>query len=615
MNRMNFKIYAALLGIVLAFAACQPEEFSLGEVLSKDDLQYSITQNPSDPNMIILESLTPGVTPLWQTPMGRTTRVKDTVKIPFAGDYKFTYGVESPGGYVESDPFNLTLTTNNLNYVDDPLWTLLSGGVGNSKTWLLDLDADGVSKYFAGPLYFYGTENGWLEGGDNGCYGSDCWNWNPDWAGNSWLMPQGDYGTMTFDLSGGANISVDHLMISSRGSEQGTYFLDVDAKTLTITDAAPLHDEGRDGQVVNWGDLKLMSITENTLQLAALRDEALSGEGPCLLVYNYISQEYADNWVPEDVPDPEPILPDGWQDDVSQIVNTTIEWKLSENNPLDWANLDGSMMNGWQVPGDYPDWLGTPDPAVYGDFSMTMNSADGSVVFVTPDGTESTGTYTLDEKGIYSFDIPVPTFTLINWASFGPDANNQLRILQIEKDAGGKVSGMWLGAISADKPEYMAYHLVPGSGGNGGGEEPEGTEVAFDNSKLVTGDLEGNGNFRLELFNEYGSTKSDPPLDAASVVFSNRIEITFTLSGVSFAEGAAGSYTTAIGLADADWSTQYWGDGAGEVTVNGDGTYTVYADAADFDTALVFVIDIKGMAADLTDASAVTTSIDKILIY
>ncbi|WP_297094485.1 hypothetical protein [uncultured Draconibacterium sp.] len=614
MRTKKFNLYTALLGLILAFTACQPEDYSMGDILTKDQLNFSITQNPDDPNMIILESLTPGVTPLWQTPMGRSTSLKDTVKLPFEGNYKFVYGVESPGGYVQADTFNLTLTTMNLNYVNDPLWEMLSGGVGNSKTWLLDLDENGVSKYFAGPLYFYGTENGWLAGGDAGCYGADCWNWNPDWPGNSWLMGQGDYGTMTFDLIGGANVSADHLMISSRGSEQGTYFLDADAKTLSMTDAAPLHDEGRDGQVVNWGALKVMSLTENTMQLAALRDEALSGEGPCLLVYNYISQEYADSWVPEVTEDPEPTLPDGWQDDISQTVNTNIVWKLSESNPLDWANLDGSMMNGWQAPEDYPDWLGTPDPAVYGDFSMTMNSADNSVVFVTPDGTETAGTYSLDEKGIYSFDVAVPSFTVISWASFYADANNQLRILQIEKDATGAVTGMWVGAIDASNPQYSAFHLVPSSGNDGGGEEPEGTEVAFDNSKLVIGDLEGNGNLRLELFNEYGSTKADPPLDAASIVFDNRMEITFTISGVSFIDGAAGSYPTSMILSDPNWSG-YWGGGAGEVQVNGDGTYTVYCDAPNFNTAFVFVIDIQGMAADISDMDAVSVTIDKMTMY
>jgi hypothetical protein len=93
-----------------------------------------------------------------------------------------------------------------------------------------------------------------------------------------------------------------------------------------------------------------------------------------------------------------------------------------------------------------------------------MNSADGSVVFVTPDGTTTEGTYSIDAKGIYSFDITVPAFTLVGWASFSADANNQLRILQIEKDATGAVTGMWLGSRNPDKPEYMAYHLVPQSG-------------------------------------------------------------------------------------------------------------------------------------------------------
>ena len=38
--------------------------------------------------------------------------------------------------------------------------------------------------FYAGPMFFYGTDNAWLEGGDNGCYGTDCWNWSPEWKGN-----------------------------------------------------------------------------------------------------------------------------------------------------------------------------------------------------------------------------------------------------------------------------------------------------------------------------------------------------------------------------------------------------------------------------------------------
>lgn len=614
MNTFKIRNIYGLLVLLIAIAACKPEQYQMGKVISKDALSYSITQNSSDPNEIFLESMTDGANPMWVTPMGRSTRVQDTVRLPFAGEYSFVYGVISAGGFVQADTFKLTLTTNNLSYVDDPLWTLLSGGVDNEKVWLLDLDENGVSKYFAGPLYFYGTDDSWLTVTDGVTLpeGSDSWNWSPDWEGNQWLMDAGDYGSMTFSLKGNATFTADHKMLGR--TENGTYFLDADAKTLQITDGSPLHDAGRDGQVINWGDLKVMSLTENTMQLAALRDEALSGEGPTLLTYNFISKEYSDNWVPEDLPDPEPELPEGWQDDISQTVNTTIAWKLSEDNPLDWANLDGSMMNGWQVPEDYPDWLGTPDPEVYGDFTMTMNSAEGTVEFITPDGTTTNGNYTIDEKGIYSFDITVPTFALVGWANFGPDANNQLRILQIEKDASGNVAGMWLGAKDPVKPEYMAYHLIPQAAG-GGGEEPEGTELAFDAAKMVVGDLEGNGNLRIEMYNDFGSTKEDPPMDPTTVTWNNRVEITFTLSGVTLNEGAVGSYQTALGLADLDWSAQYWGGGSGETTVTGDGTYTVSADVASYETALVFVLDLVGLGTDLTDLSGVTATVDKIVLY
>lgn len=627
MKTRNIKLYLLLFGILMGIFACQPKDYSLGSILTKEDLDYSITQNPNDPNMVILQSFTPGATPLWVTPVGRSTKMVDTVRLAFAGDYQFSYGVQSNGGFVQDDVYNLTITGNNFEYVNDPLWELLTGGVGESKTWVLDLFTQDVapnfSKYFVGPQYFWGTEDSWVSfhlladgmsredvNAQLGLTSDTGWNWDADWAGNgSWLWggePAQDYGTMTFDLIDGPHIIVDNLVTGV--VQNGTYMFDAAAKTMRTTDAEILHPAALQTQVSDWTDITVMNLTENTLQLGVIRTEG----DPAKLVFNFISKEYSDSWVAPDLPDPEPTLPDGWQEDISQVVSNTIQWKLSESNPLDWANLDGSMMNGWQAPEDYPDWLGTPDPAVYGDFSMTMNSVDGTVEFVTPDGNVTAGNFTIDEKGIYSFDVPVPSFTIVNWASFYADANNQFRILQIEKDAGGQVTGMWLGAKDATNPQYSAFHLVPQMGG--GDSEPEGTEVPFDNSKLVTGDLEANGNFRLELYNDFGGTTNDPPLDPTAIAFANRAEITFTLSGVSYVEGAAGSYTTNMLLVDPNWGG-YWGGGAGEVSVNGDGTYTVYCDVADFNTAMVFVIDIQGMGAELTDIAAVSATIDSIVLY
>ena len=144
------------------------------------------------------------------------------------------------------------------------------------------------------------------------------------------------------------------------------------------------------------------------------------------IFYNYVSQNYWDNPPVQEEPakPSEPVLPEGWQDVVGTISQTAIEWKLSDQNPLDWCNLDGSRMNGWLTPGEYADWLGTPDPAVYEGFSLTMDSADNSYKVVVPDGTEVEGTYTLDEKGVYTFDNGIPSFTVVGWASFATTVEN-----------------------------------------------------------------------------------------------------------------------------------------------------------------------------------------------
>jgi len=59
----------------------------------------------------------------------------------------------------------------------------------------------------------------------------------------------------------------------------------------------------------------------------------------------------------------------------------------------------------------------------------------------------------------------------------------------------------------------------------------DGTEIAVDNSKILYGDLEGKGNFRIEIYNEYGAgTKADPPIDKSLIVDATSIEVTFTLA-------------------------------------------------------------------------------------
>ena len=65
--------------------------------------------------------------------------------------------------------------------------------------------------------------------------------------------------------------------------------------------------------------------------------------------------------------------------------------------------------------------------------------------------------------------------------------------------------------------------------------DPDGqtTDVAVDQSKIIFGDIEANGKLRIEIYNEYGDSKNDPPVNKDDVTNAVTIAVTFTVSGVS----------------------------------------------------------------------------------
>lgn len=477
---MNLKyIYSFIASVMLLFTACSPEDNNLGGVDVKpadlvEGVAFSITHDSQNPNIVYLENKMPTkYQVLWEHPQGRSLDNKVTLKIPFAGEYEVKFGVQTRGGYVMSEITKFTVDDMCAEFISDPMWEMVSGGAGKSKTWVLDLDASGLSRHFLAPTYFFTAGYCWdnLHNAAGGNYldsdpwdaksaivpnltdGNATWYWLADWPGNSWMCKAADYGTMTLDLIGGANIVTDQVAYGL-GKTTGGYMLDTEAHTIKFSGAWPVCVSERNSEMQEKAPGRVFNIlylTENFMQLL------IPESGTCL---NYISQEFKDNWKPGEVVAPEPSLPDGWKDDVSQIVNTSVKWTISENNPIDWCKLDGSRMNGWSNLTDYPDWLGTPDPAVYKSFSMTLNSKENIATFVTTTGTTSCK-YTLDEKGIYTFETKLPAQTIVSWVTFAADSNNQLRIMSIEKDDAGKVTGMWLGARSDEKEEYMGYHLVP----------------------------------------------------------------------------------------------------------------------------------------------------------
>lgn len=302
--KINNIVTFMMVAVIAFVTACTPDKYDLGaiDVTSGDLIEgttYTITHDAANPNIVYLESkMGPKYTPLWIHPQGYSQSSVVTLRIPFEGTYDVTFGVMARSGVVYGTPTTFRVDDFYAGFVEDPLWTLLTGGVDSEKTWYLDLDADGKCRYFAGPMFFYGTDDWWGNvSGNEPPLGDDSWNWSPDYAGNSWLMAAGNYGSMTFNLKGGANVSTEHLMLSRQ--ETGTFMLDADNKTLTLTNASILHDSGRDTHAIgNFRECRILSLTENAMQLAVARNPATSGEDACLLVYNFISKDYYDNWTP-----------------------------------------------------------------------------------------------------------------------------------------------------------------------------------------------------------------------------------------------------------------------------------------------------------------------------
>lgn len=61
--------------------------------------------------------------------------------------------------------------------------------------------------------------------------------------------------------------------------------------------------------------------------------------------------------------------------------------------------------------------------------------------------------------------------------------------------------------------------------------EIDGSEISFDAAKIIYGDIEEKGNYRIEIYNQYGDTKNDSPVNQATAIGSS-MKVTFTVSGL-----------------------------------------------------------------------------------
>lgn len=61
----------------------------------------------------------------------------------------------------------------------------------------------------------------------------------------------------------------------------------------------------------------------------------------------------------------------------------------------------------------------------------------------------------------------------------------------------------------------------------------DGQEIEFDPTKIRCGNIENNNNcYRIEIYNDYGSTATDPAIDPFKIAFFDKLEVTFTIEGL-----------------------------------------------------------------------------------
>jgi hypothetical protein len=457
MNKIK-RIFIGILTAVMFATSCVDDDQELGAVLDKSQIDFEVVQDfDASPggNIVIMRNNTPGTVSMWDYGTGRSTKPTEQICFAFKGTYVIKFSALTAGGIVEMDPVTIEVTEDNLTCVDDPLWNLLSGGVGNEKTWLLDINAEGVSKYHPAPLGFAGLKWGF----GNQCVvdpatTGDCWTWFPEYAGNEWMAAKADYGTMTFNLIGGPFVTVDQKATPNAGTKTGTYFLDKDAKTITFTDVTPLN-QGWD-QIYTTG--YIIELTEDNMRLAFKHPTKAEYE-----VFNYISKEYSDNWVPEG-PKEDPNFDHGDQQEII-AVSTSKTWKFDLQVPYNWTNLEGTMLNNWNSRADImaTGWAPYGDGDVENiDNSSITFYADGKVVVTQDNGTSAEGTYTLDEeKNLITFSGVTPTLPIASWVTATTTDSNQWKIVKVERsDLTDAVTGIWFGRRDPAKSEYMVFHFV-----------------------------------------------------------------------------------------------------------------------------------------------------------
>lgn len=454
MKLRYINMFVAMIAMTLGFTACSPTDYELGAgSLKPEDLAegtaYTVTHDSQNPNIIYLESkMGSSYTALWETPQGRYQAEKVTLKMPFAGEYSVQFGVETRSGVVYGNESKFTVADICTDFITSEVWTLLAGGVGEEKTWVYD---NGQYGYCSGELS-YGDPAANTNLGLNNFTS----NWDPG-AGHCGEDTMWD-SYMTFNLKGKAGYTFYNS--TSGQTQTGVFGLNEDSYVLSLTDADLMHPNAWDGRLASWRmNLQIIELDENHLRIGYVRIPGSWG-GEWVEVFNYVSKEYADNYVPPVDDNPAPTLAETWQSDIS-VLNKDynsyrdIVWKLYDGDDATaYFDLYGKLVDGIQAASD--NGL---------DYKLELNSGAMTYVATTADGDQREGTYDISADGFLTFSNGLPTESAgKGGAVFKANADNTLRVLSYTMD-GDELTDLWLGYdindVHGNRYRYQAFHFVP----------------------------------------------------------------------------------------------------------------------------------------------------------
>ena len=459
------------------------------------------------------------------------------------------------------------------------------------KTWEIDLTLDGEYKVFHGPTYFYGTQDSWRTVTNGEPVVGDSWCWDPDFAGNSWAVggsAANCQGSITFNEDG--TVVVKHVDAEGKETtEEGTYTVDEANKTITLEGAnclAPAnYGPGYTDDLKN--NIKILSLTDKTLQLAVMRTDP--SQGACLLSINMIPQlekygykavlscygqipgggEPSDAWAGATV-----TVAGGQTGTYTVTFNTSEPRAYGQVYVLDiegfaaaypnaFVKIDTLKADGKVIPfdankfyygdieekGNYrveianiwgcghnDDWTGLKDTPFHPgggetteETALAFNSTFEVTFTIVSLDTNLEFTAKQTAVGLNS-DWTMPG----QWGKENPGAvkvvkeNFQYKLastsdfsmlLDVDADCGGV--GPANGAVClVDIVDIRKY--FSGFSAELKSVVNDDVNVPFDASKILYGDIENNGNFRVELHNIWGSgTAANPAFDGSTQVEGN----------------------------------------------------------------------------------------------